>query len=210
MTIIELTNPNPFHPLRIFSQDRLHNPYSAGLAPRPAKLDTRADFEALGARIINVPSRGTARDADGALKSVTREVPTPFYKTAGYESLAAFCTESMEKQLRDSQQTPRTVSPGQRVVDDWGVLKRTQLVQPGGKVVLNLEENTRTLIECVEEVALQIANQSNTRTLRLRTRDTETGETQHVAFIPPAREYPQAALVIANGSKSAVVELMPN
>jgi hypothetical protein len=53
---------------------------------------------------------------------------------------------------------------------------------------------------------LQIQNESTTRTLRLRTRDTTTGSTTHVAFAAPA----QVALVTANKKSAAVVELMPS
>jgi hypothetical protein len=212
MTIVDLNNPSAFHPLRIFSQDRVRNVFTAApIAPVSApKRETREELEKIGSEIVMVSSRGTIREADGMQKSVVREVPTPFYKTAGYETLAEFCTEQGEKSLRESQQAAPSAPRSQRVVDEWGAPHPLQSVPPGGKTVLGLAEEKRLLVECDEETALQIANQSSVRTIRLRNRNSKTGETTHVAFIAPAREYPQAALVIANGKSAAVIELMPS
>jgi hypothetical protein len=206
----QIQNTSAFHQLRIYQQDRVRNPYTPGLVPRNVVLTTRSDFEELGTRTVMVKSSGTARGADGVLRSVVRDVPTPYFRTVGFESLPEFVTENMEKQLRESQQAPATAPKGQKVVDEWGAIHPLQSVPAGGKVVLPISEERRLLVECLEdEVGLQIANESNTRTLRLRNRDAKTGEVEHIAWIPPAREWPTSALVICNGSKSAVIELTP-
>jgi hypothetical protein len=203
---IELTNPSAFFPLRVFHQDRLRSPYAPGLVPRTVKLTTREEFEQLGSRNIMVKSRGTVREADGNLRQVEREVPTPFFKTAGFGDLAGFITENMEKQLRESQQAPRTAPPVQRTVDDWSAPHPLQLIPPGGKAVLPLVEEKRFLIECLEEeVGLQIQNESATRTMRIRNRDSKSGAVSNVSHLAPQ----QVGTVTANGKSAAVVELTP-
>ena len=211
MTNIELNNPSAFHPLRVFSQDRMRNVFTAAEPTASApKRETREELQKRGAKVVMVPSRGTVRGADGMVTAVTRDVPTPLYATLGYETLAGFCTEVGEKQLRESQQAAAVAPRVQKIVDEWGSPHPLQSVPPGGKTVLPLAEEKRLLIECDEEVGLQIANQSNVRTIRLRTRDAKTGETQHSSFIAPARDYPLAAMIIANHKTAAVVELMPS
>ena len=206
MTSVEINNPSAWHNLRIASQDRVRNTFEkAPAAPAPAsKRATRAELEKIGSELRDVPTRVSTR-----FGSETRNVPTPFYKTAGYETLGEFCTDQGEKQLRESQQAAVRVPPVQHVVDSWAEPKPFASIAPSATLNLPLDEAKRFLIECDDEVALQLSNTSSVRTIRLRNRNSKTGETTHVAFIAPAREYPQAALVIANGKSAAVLELMP-
>jgi hypothetical protein len=213
---LELKNPSPFHPLRIFSQDRLrtHVVDAPTAAPLP-KRHTREALQKIGSEIVNVPSRGTARGADGMLTAVTRDVPTPFFKTAGFESLSEFITETSEKELRAQQAAASAAammaSAGtartQRVLDEWNcALKQFMSIPPGGKTILPLEENSRVLVETDDPagVTLQVQNQSLTRTLRLRNRDSKKGDVSHVAFLAPA----QVSIVTAGNSVGAIVELL--
>jgi hypothetical protein len=207
---IELNNPSAWHALRIATQTRARNVVDKAPPAAPApKRYTRAELEKIGSELVMVPSRGTAI-VNGAPQSVTRDVPTPFYKTAGYDSLADFLTDRLEKGLRESQQAVPVAPRGERVVDTWGAPQPKLSVPPGGKVFIQLEEHTRLAVSCDEEVTLQIANTSASRTLRLRTLDTASGETAHCAWIPPAKEYSSAAIVTANGKQAAVIELQPS
>jgi hypothetical protein len=213
---LELKNPSPFHPLRVFSQDRLrtHVVDAPTAGPLPTRR-TREELHKIGSKIVNVPSKGTARGADGAIATVTRDVPTPFYKTAGYESLSEFCTEVSEKELRAQEAAASAAammaSAGtartQRVLDEWKTaLKPLMSIPPGGKTVLPLEENSRVLVETDDPagITLQVQNQSLTRTLRLRNRDSKKGDVSHVAFLAPA----QVSIVAAGNSVGAIVELL--
>jgi hypothetical protein len=218
MASIEIKNPSAFNPLRIFSQARVRHFFVDGpSAPPLPKRHTREELQKLGSEIVMVPSRGTAREADGMLRSVTRDVPTPFYLKAGYESLNGFITEVSEKELREFQAAASAaamlsssgISRVQHVRDEWNASPQPLMSIPPGETRVikeHFEENKRILIESDCEAALQIANQSQTRTLRLRNRDSKTGEQTHVAFLSPQ----QVGLVIANGKSSAVVELMPS
>lgn len=215
MNEIQIQNPSPFFPLKIFSQERVREYHvdAPTAAPLP-KRDTREELSARGSKIVMVPSRGTAH-VDGVLKTVTRDVPTPFFRTMGFESLSEFITEVSEKQLREQQAAAAAaamigsagIARVQRVKDEWNpALKQLLLVPPGGKTVLHLEENKRALIETDEPegVTLQIQSQSQTRTLRLRNR-TETGDVQHVAFVAPQ----QVSIITAGKSVgAAIVELL--
>lgn len=207
MTNVEILNPSAWHPLRVASQDRVRNTFEkAPAAPTaPKKRATRAELEKIGSEMRDVPTRVSTK-----FGSETRNVPTPFYKTAGYETLGEFCTEAGEKQLRESQAAVVVAPPVQHVLDSWSDPKPFASIAPHAKLNLPLDESKRFLIESDDEVALQLSNTSSVRTLRLRNRNSKTGETSHVAFLAPAREYPQAALVIANGKSAAVLELMPN
>jgi hypothetical protein len=210
-----LTNPSAFHPLRIFSQERSRKvTVSAPTAAPLPKRETREELIARGSKIVMVPSTGTVREG-AVLKTVTREIPTPLHRTLGYEDLNQFVTEISERQLREQQAAAAAAamlaSNGgprvQHIVDEWGATHPLQSVPPGAKnVSVPLSEEKRLVIECDEEVALQIQNESTTRTLRLRTRDATTGATSHVAFAAPA----QVALVVANPKSAAVLELMPS
>jgi hypothetical protein len=203
---VELVNPSKWHPLRVASQDRLRNTFTAAApaAPAPKRAPNRAELEAIGSEMHDVQTRVSTK-----FGSELRSLPTPFYRSAGYETLNEFITEKLEKGLRESQQAAPTAPKVQQVRDEWSAPKPLLIVQPGDSAVLHIEESARVLIECEEEVGLQLSNTSSVRTLRLRNRNSKTGETTHVAFIAPAREYPQAALVIANGKSAAVLELMP-
>jgi hypothetical protein len=220
VTSVEIQNPSAFHPLRVYTQDRARNVVVKATAPELPKRHTRAELEKIGAETVMVPSRGTAR-VDGVMKTVTRDVPTEFFRHAGYDSLAAFCTENEEKELREWQKAAAAAAMapprGERVVDSWSSPKPLQSIPPktssqfvhgveisSAKAVFKLEENKRLLIECDEEVMLQIANTVIGRTIRLRNRNSKSGETTQVAFIT----YPNAAIVSANGRQSAVIELM--
>jgi hypothetical protein len=206
---VELSNTNPFHPLRIFTQDRCRNLMEKLPPATPAPTrDTRADLEKSGSQLVMVKSRGTVREADGNLRQVEREVPTPFFKTAGFETLAEFCTENSEKQLRASQAAAAVAPRSQRVVDSWNDPVPFASLAPHANVNLPLAEEKRYLIEAVEETALQISNVSTVRTIRLRNRDTKTGDVSHVSFLAPARDWPSSSLVIADARKGAIVELM--
>ena len=206
---LELTNPSAFHALRVSSQTRARNVIDAApAAPAPKRALSRAELEKLGAEIVMVPSRGTAREADGMLRSVTRNVPTPFYKTSGFETLAEFCTEQGEKSLRESQPAAPTAPRGERVRDEWGALQPRLSVPPGGKVLIPLEEHTRLAITCEEPVTLQLSNTNTSRTLRLRTLDTVSGEQANVSFLAPAKDWPSSSTISAAASKAAIVEMM--
>jgi hypothetical protein len=211
---VELSNPSAFHPLRVYQQDRLRSVFidRPTAAPLP-KRETREELNARGSKMVMVPSVGTARE-NGMMVRVTREVPTPVYATLGYSPIEEFCTEVAERQLREFQAaasaaamlssagTPR----GQRVVDEWKASPQPLIsIPPGEKRAIDLEENKRVLIESDEEVGLQIQNESKVRTLRLRNRDSKSGEQTHVAFLAPL----QVGLVIANGRSASVIELMP-
>jgi hypothetical protein len=211
MTSIELTNPSAFHSLRIYSQDRARNVFGVPIAKAPMpKRETRAELETRGAAITNVPTRVTVREG-GALRSVMRDVPTPLWRAEGAESLVEWITTLQEQAADDARRGPSSDTPkAQRVVDAWTEPKPFESIPPHGKLALPLVEEKRFLVECDEEVALQIANQSNARTIRLRTRDSGTGEATHVAWIAPAREYPRAAIVTANKKVAAVIELQPS
>jgi hypothetical protein len=207
MTTVEIQNPSAWHALRIASQDRVRNTFEKAPAvhtPAP-KRATRAELEKIGSEMRDVPTRVSTK-----FGSETRNVPTPFYKTAGYETLGEFCTESGERQLRESQKAVPPAPSVQHVVDFWSEPKPFASIAPHAKLNLPLDESKRFLIESDDEVALQLSNTSSVRTIRLRNRNSKTGETTHVAFLAPAREYPQAALVIANGKSAAVLELMPS
>ena len=211
---LELKNPSPFHPLRIFQQDRRRNIFvDAPTSPPLPKRHTREELQAQGSQIVMVQSKGIAH-VDGALKTVTRDVPTPFYLKAGYESLNGFITEVSEKELREFQAAASAAAMlssagaprGQRVLDEWNTaLKELMLIPPGAKHTLPLEENSRVLIETDDPagVTLQIQNQSTTRTLRLRNSDPKKGDS-HVAFVAPA----QVSVVAAGKSVGAIVELL--
>jgi hypothetical protein len=206
---LELNNPSAFHALRVSSQDRARNAVDkAPTAPAPKKALSRSELEAIGSEIVMVPSKGTAREG-GVMKAVTRDVPTPFYKTAGFESLAEFCTEQGEKSLRESQHAAAAIVPrGERVVDTWGALQPRLSVPPGGKVLIPLEEHTRLAITCEEPVTLQLSNTSTSRTLRLRTLDTVSGAQANVSFLAPAKEWPSSSIVSADAHTAAIVEMM--
>ena len=214
MTSVQIKNPSPHHPLRIFSQDRLRHVFVDGpSAPPLPKRETREELNARGSKMVMVPSVCTARE-NGMMVRVTREVPTPVYATLGYSAIEEFCTEVAERQLREFQAaasaaamlssagTPRV----QHVRDEWKASPQPLIsIPPGEKRVIDLEENKRVLIESDEESGLQIQNESKVRTLRLRTRDSKSGEQTHVTFLAPL----QVGLVIANGKSASVIELMP-
>lgn len=204
---VEIQNPSAWHNLRIASQDRVRNTFEkAPAAPSPApKLKTRAELEQLGSELRDVPTRVSTK-----FGSETRNVPTPFYRSAGYESLNEFVTDQGEKALRESQKATPAAPRVQHVVDDWAAPVPFASIAPNAKLNLPLDEGKRYLIESDDETALQISNTSSVRTIRLRNRDPKTGACTQVAFIAPAREYAQAALVIANKKSAAVVELMPS
>jgi erythromycin esterase-like protein len=209
--IVELTNPSAFHALRIYSQDRARNVFGVPTAKAPMpKRETRAELETRGAAITMVPTRVAVREG-GALRSVMRGVPTPLWRAEGAESLVEWITTIQEQAADDARRGPSSDAPkAQRVVDTWTEPRPFESVPPHGKLTLALVEEKRFLVECDEEVPLQIANQSNARTIRLRTRDSATGETIHAAWIAPAREYPKAAIVTANKKVAAVIELQPS
>lgn len=206
MTTVEIQNPSAWHNLRIASQDRVRNTFEKTATPAPApKRHSRAELEAIGGELHDVPTRVSTK-----LGSETRNLPTPFFRSAGYEMLNEFITDQGEKELRESQKAAAHVPSVQHVRDEWAAPQPFASIAPHAKLNLPLDESKRFLIESDEEVALQLSNTSSVRTIRLRNRNSKTGETTHVAFIAPAREYPQAALVIANGKSAAVLELMPS
>lgn len=201
---VEIINPSAWHQLRVAIQQRSRNVFDAAPPAAAApKRRSRAELEKQGADIVMVSSRGTVSEG-GALRSVVREVPTPFYKTMGYETLAEFCTELGERDLREEQKAIPVAPRGQRVVDEWTVTKQFSSIAPGAKTNLPMDEAKRYLIESddPEAITLQVQNQSTTRTLRLRNK-TEAGDV-HVAFVPPL----QVAIVTAGKSVGAIVELL--
>jgi hypothetical protein len=141
--------------------------------------------------------------------SENRHVPMPQFQALGYETLQQFVTEISEKHLRESQQAAVHVPPVQHVRDSWGALQPRLSVPPGGKALIPLEEHTRLAISCDEPggVMLQLSNTDHARTIRLRTLDLASKEATHCAWIPPQKEYPAAAIVSANGTHAAVIEL---
>jgi hypothetical protein len=204
---LELNNPSAFHALRVSSQARARNVVDkAPPAPAPKKRHTREELEKIGSEIVMVPFVGTVREG-GVLKRVTREAPTPFHKTVGFDTLPEFITEQLEKQTISAQQGTPSVQRGERVVDSWGALQPRLSIPPGGRTTINLEEHTRLAISCDDAVTLQISNTSSARTIRLRNLDLASGEAAHCAWIPPAKEYPAAAIVSADKTHAAVVEL---
>jgi hypothetical protein len=207
---IELINPSAFHALRVSSQNRARNVVDkAPAAPAPKKALSRSELEVIGSEIVMVPSKGTAREG-GVMRAVVREVPTPFFRTCGYETLPEYLTDRLEKQTIEGQHAAAAIVPrGERVADTWGALEPRLSIPPGGKALIPLEEHTRIAVSCDESVMLQISNTSNSRTLRLRTLDTASGEVAHAAFIPQAKDYSAAAIVSASGTQSAIIELMP-
>jgi hypothetical protein len=206
MTSVEIQNPSAWHNLRIASQDRVRNTFQkAPAAPAPKRPSSRAELEKIGSEMRDVPTRVSTK-----FGSETRNVPTPFFRTAGYETLNEFITEQGEKQLRESQKANPAAPSVQHVVDSWSAPTPFASIAPHAKLNLPLDESRRFLIEADEETALQLSNTSSVRTIRLRNRDTKTGETTHCAFIAPMREYANAALVIANKKSAAVLELMPS
>jgi hypothetical protein len=201
---IDLVNPSAFFALKVYSQDRARNVVTAAAPAAPApKRETRAELEKIGSEIVLVPMKATTKSG-----TEMRNVPTPLYKTAGYETLVEFCTEAQEKQVRESQKAAPSAPRGERVIDSWGALQPRLSIPPGGRTTVLLEEHRRLVISCDEEVALQISNVDSARTLRLRSLDTATGETSNVSYLAPAREWPQAGLVLANKAISAVIEKM--
>jgi hypothetical protein len=215
---LQIRNPDVFSPLRIFSQSRAREyTVDAPTAAQLPKRHTREELQAQGSKVVMVPSRGTAL-VDGVMKSVVRDVPTPFYMTAGYESINGFITEVSEKETREFQAAAARAamlasagaSRGQRVVDEWSTaLKPLMLVPPGETRVIHdedFQEHKRVLIESDGEAGIQIQNESQVRTLRLRNRDSSSGAQTHVAYLAPA----QVGLVIANKKSAAVVELLPS
>jgi hypothetical protein len=214
VTTIELSNPSAFHPLRVYTQDRARNAVDKVPAAKPAlpKRETRAELEKRGAEILMRPFRGQVREG-GVLRAVTRDIPTPRWQDEGFYSLSEFVTQHEERQAQAARVAAAGAVPVQRTLDEWLAPKAFESVPPHGKITLPAEDHRRYLIECDDEpsgVTLQIANQSTTRTMRLRIRDVKSGEVSHVAFIAPAREYPQAACVTAGNASAAVVELMPS
>jgi hypothetical protein len=207
MMNIELTNPSAFHPLRIYQQDRARNTFDkAPPAAAMPKRETRAELQKRGSVITPVPTKIMTKQG-----AVTRDVPTPLWQAQGAESIEEWCTRLLEQMADDARRIGNISVPAiQRVVDTWGEPKPFESIPPHGKRLLPLAEDKRFVIECDEDVALQLSNIHNTRTIRLRTRDSKTGETTTVAHIPPAREYPQAAIVNANGKTAAVIELTPS
>jgi hypothetical protein len=205
MTNVEIHNPSAFNPLRIFSQDRMRNTFEKAPAPAaPApKHETRAELERRGAVITLKKMRVSTK-----FSSEMRDVPTPLWQAEGADSLAHWVTEALEHYQRTSQ-APAPTPPVQHVVDAWGALQPRLSIPPGGKTLLQLEEHTRVAISCDEPVTLQLSNTSTARTIRLRTLDLASKEATHVAFIPPAKDYPSAAIVSANGTHAAVLELQP-
>jgi hypothetical protein len=211
MTHVELSNPSAFHSLRIYQQDRSRNTFDKAPTAQAVtrKRETRAELELRGSKITMVPQRLTTREG-GVLRSVTRDIPTPLWQAEGAESIHEWVTQLLDKMADDARRAPATAAPPvQRVVDTWTEPKPFASIPPHGKLVLPLAEERRFAIECDEEVTLPISNTSNVRTIRLRTRDSKSGEIKTVAHIAPAREYPQAGVVIANGKTAAVIELMP-
>lgn len=206
---VEILNPSAFHPLRIYQQDRARNVFSAAPTAQAAtpKRETRSELEKRGAVITLRPTKIMTQAG-----AVTRAIPTPLWQAEGAESLQEWCTRLLDQMADDARKAAQSVdSPRvQRVVDTWGASAPFASIPPHGKRTLTLAEEKRFLIECDEEVMLQISNPSNARTIRLRTRDATTGETNNAAFIAPAREYQQAAIVSANGKTAAVIELMPS
>jgi hypothetical protein len=201
---VELINPSPWHPLRVASQTRARNVVDAAhAAPAPAPHETREELLTRGAAITMKKTRISTK-----FGSELRDVPTPLWQAEGADSLAHWVTEAGEHYQRTAQAPAPAVPRGERVVDAWGALQPRLSVPPGGKAVIQLEEHTRLAITCEEPVTLQLSNTSTSRTLRLRTLDTASGATAHVSFIPPARDYPAASIVSANGAQAAVVEMM--
>jgi|HubBroStandDraft_1064217.scaffolds.fasta_scaffold05232_9 hypothetical protein len=207
MTTIEIQNPSAWHPLRIASQDRVRNTFEKTATPAPKRVRSRSELEKIGSELLDVPTRISTK-----FGSETRNVPTPVFRSAGYETLNEFITDQGEKELRESQNAAVHVPPVQHVRDDWAAPKPFASIPPSEKLNLPLDESKRFVIESDDEVALQLSNTSSVRTIRLRNRDTKTGETTHCAFIPPApaREFVQARLVIANKKSAACIELMPS
>ncbi|MGO9623241.1 MAG: hypothetical protein ACLP0B_17930 [Steroidobacteraceae bacterium] len=207
MTSIEIQNPSAWHNLRIASQDRVRNTFERTAAPTaaPKRVHSRVELEAIGSEITTQSMRISTK-----FGSEMRNIPTPFYRIAGFETLNEFITESAERELRESQKAAAHVPPVQHVVDEWSAPKPFASIAPGEKLNLPLDEAKRFLIESDDEVALQLSNVSSVRTIRLRNRDMNTGEVSNCAFLPPAREFAQAALVIANKKSAACIELMPS
>jgi hypothetical protein len=209
VTSIEIQNPSAFSPLRIYQQDRARNVFVTPAANvAMPKKETRAELEQRGAEIITRQHRVTAMD-NGALRSVTRDVPEPLWQVEGAGSLAEWVTNILDKIADDIRKgPPASATKGQRVVDSWGEPKPFASVQPGSKMRLTLSEEKRFLAACDEEVGLAIANTSNSRTIRLRNVDLKTGETSNTTHISPAKAYAQAGVINA-GKLAAGIELCP-
>jgi hypothetical protein len=204
-----ITNPSAFYPLRVFSQDRSRNATDkAPPAPPAPKFETRAELEKRGSAITMKKIRVATKFGDEL-----RECPQPLWQAEGADSLNHWVTDITEQGVRDSQKAVPAAPRVQKVVDTWSAPRRFASVQPGGDFKLPLAEEVRYLIECDEEVGLQISNLSSIRTLRLRNRDAKTGECSHVAFVPPMTAHnnftSQYGVVTANGKSAAVIELMP-
>jgi hypothetical protein len=200
---VEILNSSAWHALRVSIQSRSRNTFEKGTAPATSapKRESHAELHARAAAIVEQPTRITVREG-GMMRSVERLVPMPAYQAAGYENANQYVTEISEKQLRDSQQAATATPTVQRVTDTWQESKPFASIAPGAKTDLPMDESKRYLIDCQDEITLQIQNQSLTRTLRLRNR-TETGDV-HVAFVAPA----QVAIVTAGKSVGAIVELL--
>jgi len=203
--IVDLINPSAWHPLRVSSQDRLRTAVIASApAPATAKRETFADIERRGNATIMKSTRISTK-----FGSEMREVQTRVYASLGYETLAQYVTEISERDLRLAQQALTVAPRVQQIRDEWAAPKPLKIVPPGGSVTIHLEESARIAINCDEPVTLQISNVSTSRTLRLRVLDIASKEDAHCAWIPPAKEYPTAAIVNCNGTHAAVIELQP-
>jgi hypothetical protein len=204
---VELINPSAWCALKIASQARARNVAAAPATPAPApkRALSREELTEVGMEMRDVPTRISTR-----FGGEVRQIPTPFYRTIGYDTLPEFLTEQLEKQTIERTQPTPAAPRGERIQDVWGALQPKLSIPPGGKSLLNLEEHTRLAIACDEPAMLQISNTSHSRTLRLRTLDITSGETKNVSFVPPAKDWPSVAIVSATAKEYAVVELLPS
>lgn len=194
---LEISNPHAFSALRVSTQARSRNTFEKSATPAPAalKLSTRAELEIRGRAVTVKSTRISTRHG-----SEMRDCEVPAFQSLGYASIEEYCTEIAERELRASQQAITAAPTVQRVSNCFGESKGFASIAPGAKVNLPMDEGTRYLVACDDDVTLQIQNQSMTRTLRLKNH-TEAGDV-HVAFVAPA----QVSIVIA-GRSAAIIEL---
>jgi hypothetical protein len=218
MTDVMITNPSAFHPLRVYQQDRARNVAVPAPAPEVPKIPTRDELVERGSLLVDKTIRVMVR-SDAGMVPATRTIKVPTWQQAGDTSLNEYVTKEIEHATDVARKAAGAAPPsGQRFVDSWGAPSPFGSIPPGGKSKLPLDEHRRLVIECDENVTLQIANQS-ARTIGLRTR-AKNGATTTAGFVGPIRAVPGAGLyarggdisvglVTASKDAAAVVEEMP-
>ena len=191
-----INNPSAFSALKIYSQSRKREQLQPAPAPVVKPRETREQLVERGSEVLQRRQ---------STSSGTKIYPTPRWQMEGDTSLAEWVTKQLEK----FEPTPAPISQPRRVSAEWETnLQPFASVAPHGSLEISLSENKRFVIECVEDVVLQVNNSSHAQTIRLLSRD-KKGETAHVAFIGPAREFQNAGTITAGKQDAAVIELMP-